>query len=190
MSVWQEIKDRLDVVDVLSQYISLSAKGGGNYAGRCPFHNEKTASLIASRDKQIWHCFGCGEGGDIFTFVEKIENLTTNQALKNLAKEAGVTLEIKAKSQEDEIKIDLRQKKLLLLDWLANFYHSLLLKELQNKDSLITKYCFERGLTLEIIKKFKLGLAPNQSIIEKLTKGDKEKLELFQSLGLIKNTDS
>ncbi|HVY68079.1 MAG TPA: CHC2 zinc finger domain-containing protein, partial [Patescibacteria group bacterium] len=82
-SVLQDIKDRLSVVDVISGYIQVK-KAGVNYKAVCPFHHEKTPSLVISPQKQIWHCFGCGEGGDVFGFVMRYENVEFKDALRLL----------------------------------------------------------------------------------------------------------
>lgn len=97
-----EIKDRLDIVQVVEKYVRLK-KAGKNYSGLCPFHTEKTASFIVSPDLQRYKCFGCGETGDIFNFIQKIENLDFPEALEKLAKEAGITL------QKEKLTINIKR---------------------------------------------------------------------------------
>ena len=91
--VLQEIKDRLNVADVIASYIPVK-RSGSAFKAVCPFHSEKSASLMISPAKQIWHCFGCGAGGDIFGFVMRFENVEFKEALKMLADKAGVTLPV------------------------------------------------------------------------------------------------
>ncbi|MBU0598213.1 DNA primase, partial [Patescibacteria group bacterium] len=88
-----EIKSKVDVVDLIQEFIQLKPAGTNNFKANCPFHHEKTPSFMVSRDKQIWHCFGCGEGGDIFGFLMKMEGLEFPEALRILAKKAGVQLQ-------------------------------------------------------------------------------------------------
>jgi DNA primase len=91
MSQSEEIKSKLDIVEVIREYIPVKAVGA-NFQALCPFHNEKTPSFVISPDKQIWHCFGCGRGGDVFSFVMEKEGLGFMEALRLLAPKAGVVL--------------------------------------------------------------------------------------------------
>lgn len=151
----EEIKNRLDIVEVISEYIPNMKQAGGNWKALCPFHNEKTPSFMVSRDKQIWHCFGCGEGGDIFSFIQKIENIEFPEALKILAKKAGIIL------KHQDPKITNQKTKLLdILDTAAKFYHYNLLNSPEAAEA--REYLFKkRGLSEETVEKFFLGFAPN-----------------------------
>lgn len=150
-----KIKDRLDVIDVLSGYMKLQ-KAGINYKGRCPFHNEKTPSFFVSPERQIWHCFGCAKGGDMFEFVKEIEGVDFPEALKILAAKAGIELEqFKAKSGES---VDDKQKLFEVCELATKFFEKQFLSP-TGKEAY--GYLTERGLADETIKEFRLGFAPN-----------------------------
>ena len=151
----EEIKNRLDIVEVISEYVSNMKQAGGNWKGLCPFHNEKTPSFMVSKDKQIWHCFGCGEGGDVISFVQKIENIEFPEALKILAKRAGVTLRYEDKSLSNQ-----KTKLLDILEAAARFYHYNLLK-MPEAEGARTYLFGKRALTEDTVEKFFLGFAPN-----------------------------
>ncbi len=144
----QQIKDRLSITDVVSQYVKLERSGTAMRA-RCPFHAEKTPSFFVSLERGTYHCFGCGVGGDIFTFVQQIEGLDFKGALKVLAEKAGVDLvyERGGREQKDE-----RDRLFELLEAAAIFYASHLSAEAK-------QYLAERGLNEATIKAFRLGLA-------------------------------
>ena len=148
-----EIKERLDIAEVLQEYIQLR-KSGANFKALCPFHNEKTPSFMVSPEKQIWHCFGCSEGGDIFGFVMKIEGVEFPEALRILAKKAGVELR-----REDPT---LQNKKTRLLDickLTAAYYHKVLLES--PKAEFVREYLKSRQIDSDTTEQFKLGYSPD-----------------------------
>jgi DNA primase len=155
MSVTDEIKERLDIVDVVSRYVPLK-KAGRNYKGLCPFHSEKTPSFIVFPDSQNWHCFGaCGTGGDIFAFMMRRENLDFGEALKLLAAQAGVELQARGDqaSAEDRRLERLRE----LVTETAIYFHYLLNRAGEAK---IARDTLERrGLTTETWQGWQLGYA-------------------------------
>lgn len=155
MDTVSKIRQKLDIVDVTSSYLSLK-KAGKNYRAPCPFHNEDTPSFMISPELQIFKCFGCGEGGDMFTFVQKIEGIEFYDALELLADRAGVEIEKKF------IDPNTKKKKLIyeINEATQKFYSHLLIKHNIGKDGLayLTK---KRKLTNKTIQDYKLGFAPN-----------------------------
>ncbi len=144
----EEIRQRINIVDVISEYVSLKP-GGKSLKGLCPFHAEKTPSFTVSEEFQSFHCFGCGEHGDVFTFLMKIENLTFPEVLERLAKRAGVELE---RFEGHEVS---RKDQLAKVNTLAAAYYSSLLK----RSSAALGYLRERGLADQTIEQFHLGFA-------------------------------
>jgi len=151
--VIDQIKSRLDVVEVISGYIKTQ-KSGVNFKARCPFHNEKTPSFYISPERQIWHCFGCSKGGDVFGFVKEIEGVEFPEALRILAQKAGVTL--------DTFDPKIRNEKTRLLEILettTRFFEKQLWQGPVGQKALA--YLRERGVKDETIKEFRLGFAPD-----------------------------
>ena len=148
-----KIKEKLDVVEVISGYLKVQ-KAGMNYKARCPFHNEKTPSFYISPERQIWHCFGCSAGGDIFGFVKQIEGVEFPEALRMLAQKAGIEL----KSFDPVIR-DEKTKLYEICEKSAKFFEKQLWGGESGKKALA--YLLGRGLTDETIKDFRLGFAPN-----------------------------
>lgn len=149
MNPKDQVKENLSITDVVSTYIRLE-KSGAQFRARCPFHNEKTPSFYVSPERKSFHCFGCNIHGDIFTFVEKIENIPFFEALKILADRAGVTLTDSQKNKEDTRLIT------LLKDATEHFERNL------NHSPEAKKYLMDRGLTDETIKTFHIGFAKNE----------------------------
>lgn len=176
-STLEEIKSRLDIVDVISEYIPLK-KAGQNWRGLCPFHSEKTPSFMVSPTKQIYHCFGCGSGGDIFSFLTKYENLSFNESLNILAKKAGVMLQ---KSRKDTAFAEEKGVLLNLYRDSCIFYQENLKQNLKAKN-----YLKERGINEEAQKLFSLGYAPDKwdALFSKL-KNKGYKIEAIKKAGLI-----
>jgi DNA primase len=153
-----EIKSRLNIEDIISDYIKLK-KAGSGLTALCPFHSEKSPSFHVSPDRGIYKCFGCGESGDIFSFIQKFENLTFPETKKKLAEKAGVILK-DFKNQDPNYQKKLSEKKekekklLNLLDEATKFFQINLLKNSGAKN-----YLKKRGIDQKMAKKFRLGFA-------------------------------
>jgi DNA primase len=157
MSVIDEVKERLDIVEVISAYVPLK-KAGRNFKGLCPFHSEKTPSFVVFPDSQSWHCFGaCGTGGDVFTFVQKRENVDFGEALRILAQKAGV--ELKPRTEQESAEAQQRDRLREINEVTARYFHHLLLGENEGQAEGACAYLDQRGLNEETIRKFQLGYA-------------------------------
>jgi len=148
----EEIKDRLDIVDLISEYVNLK-KAGQNWKGLCPFHGEKTPSFMVNPSKQIFHCFGCHKGGDIFTFIIEHEHLTFPEALHALAERAGISLQ---HFQKDDSRISQKALLITIMNDAAVYYREMLRK---NKN-VIDYLTHRRGVNSDVQKSFLLGYAP------------------------------
>ena len=149
----EEVMQRNDIVDVVSNYVRLK-KNGSNHMGLCPFHNEKSPSFSVSRSKQMYHCFGCGVGGNVFTFIMEYENYSFVEALKLLAEKAGVSLPEAEFTPEQKKQMNTKQQLLDIYKKAAIFYYSQLFGQ---SGAGALKYLKERQLSEELIKKFGLG---------------------------------
>lgn len=152
----EHVRNSYDIVDVISKYVDLKKKGRTHF-GRCPFHSEKTPSFAVSPDKQIYHCFGCGAGGNLFSFLMEIEGWGFIETVGKLAEDAGVQIDW----QEADVNSDnkLREQAYKAHDLAAKYYNYILTETEFGKDAM--KYLIDRGFTVEIIKEFQLGYAPS-----------------------------
>src|SRR5690625_5538659 len=153
-----EIRQANDVVDVIGEYVSLK-KRGRNYFGLCPFHGEKTPSFSVTQEKQIFHCFGCGKGGNVFTFLMEQEGFTFQQAVAHLAQKSGHNLPDQYLNQANGSNHSVDQISLKAHELLTKFYHHIFshAKEAEQARS----YLENRGLMKETIERFQIGFAPD-----------------------------
>ena len=151
-----EIRNKNDIVDVISQYVTLK-RSGRNFFGLCPFHNEKSPSFSVSPDKQIFHCFGCGVGGNVITFISKIEGIGFKEAIENLAERANISLPVNT-SQEDNKLEELKSKVYKVNSFTANYYHKRLYEP---RSKIGQEYVKKRKLTNETLEAYNLGFSGN-----------------------------
>ncbi|MDP3987765.1 MAG: DNA primase [Candidatus Levybacteria bacterium] len=177
-----QIREKTDIVSLISEYLSLK-KAGRNFRTNCPFHNENTPSFIISPERQIWHCFGCQKGGDAFTFLMEYESLEFPEALRILAKKAGIELLQFSALQG----LTSKKEKIYRLNSIAcHFYHYLLTQHNIGKPAL--KYLFEkRKINKALIDTFKIGFAPRMgdALTNYLIKKKKYEKEDLQEAGLV-----
>ena len=182
--ILEEVKDTNDIVEVISQYVHLK-RSGRNYFGLCPFHNEKSPSFSVSPDKQIFHCFGCGVGGNVITFVSKIEGIGFKEAIETLAERANIKLPT-IENNVDSKKEELKSKVYKVNAFAAEYYH----KRLYQKESQIgQEYIKKRKLNNETLESYKIGFSGNfDELYQALKKQGFGEQEILES-GLVNKND-
>ena len=155
----EKVRFSNDIIDVVSEYTNLK-KSGQSYKGLCPFHDEKTPSFNVSPDQQLYYCFGCGVGGNIFNFIMEVEGLNFSEAVEFLAERANIELPQQSNSQARQRKRSQRNKLLKIHKLATQFYNYLLLESELGRQAY--NYLVERGFDEETIEKFQLGFAPDR----------------------------
>lgn len=176
MSISDEIRERIDIVDFISQYVDL-AKRGANYVGLCPFHREKTPSFVVSPEKKIFHCFGCGASGDVIGFLMRYEGYTFKEALRMLAEKAGIRHTEKCKSEDDK-KQRLKEIHLIALSHFREEFF---------KCEVAQDYFYKRGFDESAAYDFSIGYAQEEDRL--LNKLDKFKREEILESGIFSDYD-
>ena len=181
----EEVRQNNDIVDIISQYVHLTRKGR-NYFGLCPFHNEKSPSFSVSPDRQIFHCFGCGVGGNVYTFLMKIEGITFKEALEQLAERANIKLPT-LENNADTAKEELKAKVYKVNEFTAEFYHQNLYKPTAK---IAQEYVKKRRMNKETLEAYRIGYSGKFDELYKALKaqgfGEKEILES----GLVNKNDN
>ena len=181
----EEVRQSNDIVDIISQYMHLK-RSGRNYFGLCPFHNEKSPSFSVSPDKQIFHCFGCGVGGNVFTFLMKIEGISFVEAVQSLAERANIQLPT-FENSADSAREELKAKVYKVNEFTAAFYQKQLYKILGEPKQ---EYIKGRKLTNETLKSFRIGFSGKfDELYKELKKAGFNEPEILES-GLVNRNDN
>ncbi len=181
----EEVRQTNDIVDIISQYVHLK-RSGRNFFGLCPFHNEKSPSFSVSPDKQIFHCFGCGVGGNVFTFLQKIEGINFIEAVQTLAERANIQLPT-IQNSADSYKELLKSKVYKVNEFTAKFYHENLYRP---EAKIAQEYIKKRKLTNNTLKSFQIGFSGKfDELYKELKKQGFEDAEILES-GLVNKNDN
>lgn len=160
-SVINEIKDKTDILDLVSEYVKLE-KRGRNYIGLCPFHDEKTPSFTVSEDKQICHCFGCKKGGNVFQFTQEIKDVPFVEAVKELGERVNIKVDVGQTQYNQQSQMASDDLKMIEMhELIQDYYHYALMKTVEGEEAL--NYLRQRGFTDELIKQRQIGYAPDSS---------------------------
>src|ERR1041385_6895047 len=182
------VKQQADIVRIVGDYIKLRKAGAQNYSGLCPFHGEKTASFSVHATKQFYHCFGCGVSGDVFSFVQKIENITFPESVRTVAQKMGVPLPRQTFSSEAEAKDARRRTALLEIHERACAFFEDCLR--RPGGARAREYLTGRGLDEETIRKFRIGFAPDSGFLLRDRLKSEFNEELLRESGLFSWKDS
>jgi len=171
----EKVRAASDIVSIAEQYFPLK-RAGANFTALCPFHSEKTPSFIVSRQKQIYKCFGCGEGGNVFTFVMKMDRVSFPEAIRSLAERAGIEVPAKAAGPEEKRKNYLFS----VMEKISRFYAKNLSESQRARD-----YISKRGITSEMADKFTMGFSPDGEKLIKFAKNNNISDGDLLKLGLV-----
>lgn len=184
----REIAERLSIVEVVSDYVALR-RAGGNYLGLCPFHAEKTPSFNVNPAREIFHCFGCGAGGNAFSFVMKMEGVSFPEAVKLLARKAGIEIEERQLTPSEKKSQDEHTQFLRINDLTTGYYRSILLNGQEGEPA--RQYLSKRSVDSGISEAYRLGFAPDRRDgLVKHLKNNGIDLELALKLGIIRKSDT
>lgn len=183
----REVAERLSIVEVVSEYVQLR-RAGANFTGLCPFHAEKTPSFNVNPAREIFHCFGCGAGGNAFSFIMKIEGLSFPEAVKLMARKAGIEIEERQLSQAEKQAQDERQTFQRINELTAGFYRSVL--EQKPEGAVARAYLEQRDAAGDIAEAYRLGFAPDRSdgLVQHL-KANGINLESALKLGVVRKSE-
>ena len=187
----EEVKSANDIVDVVSNYVSLKRKGN-NYFGLCPFHREKTPSFSVAAEKQIYHCFGCGKGGNVISFIMQVENIGFKEAVEMLAERAKIDLPVDLGlyelgfTQDELIEREKHKKNMYEINKIAGrfFYDNI------QKSKIAQDYIKKRFIKIDTVRRFGLGFALDDNGLTKLLVANAFSEEDMIATGLIGRTDS
>lgn len=160
----EEIKNRVDILDLVGQYVTLK-KAGANYKGLCPFHHERSPSFMVNPERQIFKCFGCNKGGDVFTFLQDVESIEFGDALKILAARAGITLTERSKPKPGEAPSE-KSRYFAINNIASQLFHKLLLEHPVAAEA--RDYLKKRGITDSTIRSWRIGYAPRKKVLADL----------------------